>query len=553
MRTRPFLVAAAIPAVLALLYLGDLIVSSGAVPRGVTAAGLQLGGLGVDEAELRLRAEIEPRGQQPIPVTLGVARSEIDPLTVGLTVDWKGTLEQAGSQPLNPVTRIASFFTEREIDVVTVADEEALRASLEELAPIVDKAPVEGSVRIEDGTPVPVDAQAGRQLDVTAAAEVLRHDWVTGLAVALPIVELMPNTTAEEVATAIDEVARPALSAPVTVVGAGGTQGLIPEDVIAAALTFRAEGGRLVPEINETMITDGLRPQLAPSERPSRDATFDFSSGRPVLVPSEDGRGVDYQATLAGLLGVLTGIEERTMAAVYADQPAEITVADLESLGIAEVIGEFQTEGFATDSGINIKRAAAQLDGTLVGPGETFSLNAATNPRTAATGYVEAGIIENGRPARGMGGGVSQVATTLYNAAYFAGMVDVEHQEHSFYIGRYPPGREATVFGDIIDVKFRNDNPTGVLIQTEWTPNSVTVRLLGTKRYEVTSSQGPRTNPTSPNTIVVPAGEPCSASSGSPGFTITDTRTLREISTGESRTQTRTVRYHPSPKVVCGG
>ena len=59
----------------------------------------------------------------------------------------------------------------------------------------------------------------------------------------------------------------------------------------------------------------------------------------------------------------------------------------------------------------------------------TFSLNAATNPRTAATGYVEAGIIKNGRPARGMGGGVSQLATTLFNAAYFAGMVDVEHQE----------------------------------------------------------------------------------------------------------------------------
>ena len=552
-RARRLLVAAAVLAVSALLYLADLIVSSGTVPRGVTAAGVQVGGLAVDEAELRLRTELEPRATRPIPVTVGVARTEIDPVTVGLTVDWKGTLEQAGSQPLNPITRIASFFAEREVPVVTAADEGALRASLEELAPIVDRAPVEGAVRIDDGKPVPVDPQVGHRLDVTAAAEVLRRDWVTGVAVVLPLVELTPDTTAEDVATAIDEVARPAVAAPVIVVGAGGVQGTLTEDVIAAALTFGVENGRLVPEINEAVLTDELTPQLASSERPSRDATFDLGSGRPVVVPSQDGRGVDYQATLADLPAVLARTEERTLTAVYADQRAEITAADLETLGIIEVIGEFQTEGFATDSGINIKRAAAQIDGTLVGPGETFSLNAATNPRTAATGYVEAGIIENGRPARGMGGGVSQVATTLYNAAYFAGMVDVEHQEHSFYIGRYPAGREATVFGDVIDVKFRNDNPTGVLIQTEWTPSSLTVRLFGTKRYEVTSSQGPRTNPTSPNTVTIPAGEPCSASSGSPGFTITDTRTMREIGTGESRSETRTVRYNPTPKVVCGG
>ncbi|MGE3658040.1 MAG: VanW family protein [Mycolicibacterium sp.] len=367
---------------------------------------------------------------------------------MGMTVDWKATLEQAGPQPLNPITRIASFFTEREVPVVTAADEGALRASREELAPIVDKAPVEGAVRFDDGTPVPVDPQAGRQLDVKAAAEVLRRDWVTGVAVVLPLVELTPNSTAEDVATAIDEFARPAVSAPVTVVGAGGVQGTLTEDVIAATLTFRAEDGRLVPEIDQAVVTDELSPQLASSERPSRDATFDFSSGGPVVVPRQDGRGVDYRATLADLPAVLARTEERTLTAVYADPRAEITATDLENLGITEVVGEFQTEGFATDSGINIKRAAAQLDGTLVGPGETFSLTAATNPRTAATGYVEAGIIENGRLARGLGGGVSQVATTLDNAAYFAGMVDVEHQEHSFYIGRYPAGREATVFGD---------------------------------------------------------------------------------------------------------
>ena len=85
-----------------------------------------------------------------------------------------------------------------------------------------------------------------------------------------------------------------------------------------------------------------------------------------------------------------------------------------------------------------------QVNGAIVRPGETFSLNGYTGPRTAATGYVDAGIIDHGRPSRGIGGGISQFATTLYNATYFAGMTDVEHKEHSYYISRYPAAREAT-------------------------------------------------------------------------------------------------------------
>jgi len=221
-------------------------------------------------------------------------------------------------------------------------------------------------------------------------------------------------------------------------------------------------------------------------------------------------------------------------------------------MGITGEISTFTTGGFAADSGQNIKRAAEQINGKIVKPGETFSLNAATNPRTAANGYVEAGIIEDGHPARGVGGGVSQVATTTYNAAYFAGMTDVAHKEHSFYISRYPVAREATVFDNVIDLKFRNDGPTAVMIRTIWTPSSLTVKLYGTKRYEVTSTTGPRTNETPPTPVTIPKGQPCSPSQGAPGFTASDTRTLKNLQTGEVTTQKRTVKYNPSPIVVCG-
>ena len=548
---RRVLVLAAVVGALGLLYGADLLLTSGSVPRGVTVAGISVGSMGLADAEQRLQDEISSRASAPIPVTVGDARGEIDPAAAGLAIDWDATMERTGSQPLNPITRITSFFTEREVGVVSTADSTALGQALEQLGPVVDREPVEGSVRFEGTQPQPVDPQPGQRLDVAASADVLQREWANGGTVALPLTELPPTTTAEDVATAIQEVARPAVAAPVTVIGENEVRGTITPEVLATALSFRAENGALVPELNQQLVQDALGPQLAESERPGRDATFDFSGGSAVVVPSQDGRGVDYAATLTGLLDVLGRPAPREVIAVYADQPAEVTTEELQALGSPEIIGEFSTGGFAPDSGLNIRRAAELVNGTVVAPGETFSLDAVTGPRTAANGYVEAGVIDNGRASRGIAGGASQVSTTLYNAAYFAGMTLIEHKAHSFYISRYPAGREATIATGAIDNKFRNDNPTPILIRTRWTPTSVTVQIYGQRQFEVTGEFGPRTNPTQPNEVTIPAGEECHPSNGAPGFTITDTRTLRNVDTGEVRRETITTKYNPSPRVVC--
>jgi vancomycin resistance protein YoaR len=553
-RRRTLVVTGVVVALLAVLYVADLALTSGTVPRGVVVAGQDVGGLAPAEAERRVRAAVEPRTTRPVAVAVGDVTSEIDPEVAGLSVDWAATIEQAGTQPLNPITRVGSFFARREVGVATVADRGAVDTALAQLVPIVNRPPAEGTVRFEGVAPVPVPPVDGQELDLPAAHETLEREWTSGAPVQLPVRVLPPITTADDVGAAVEDVAAPAVSGPVTVQGEGVTGEITPE-VIASALSFRADPNAdpaLVPEVNRIAVEEALGPQLASSEQRGRDAKLDFVGGRPSITPSQDGRGIDYEATLKDLPTVLTKTgEERRITAVYAAQPAELTTDELEGLGITAVIGEFTTRGFAPDSGRNIRRAAQVIDGTIVEPGETFSLNAATSPRNAANGYVEAGIISEGVASRGIGGGVSQVATTLFNAAYFAGMTDVTHTPHSFYISRYPPGREATVFEGAIDLRFRNDNPTGVLIETAWTPQSVTVRLYGTKRYDVTSSTGPRTNPTEPTEVDVPDGQPCVPSSGSPGFSVTDTRTLRDVRTGEVKTERRTTKYNPTPIVSC--
>jgi vancomycin resistance protein YoaR len=556
-RRRALLITGGVVAALGLLYGGDLLFSSGSMPRGVTVVGVPVGGIPLANAEQTLRAQIEPRTTQPVAVTIGDAKTTVDPRTAGLSVDWPATVAHAGAQPLNPVTRIRSLFTSREVGVVTGSDPAALNAALTELKPAFDKPAVEGNIRFDGVTPQPVTPVAGQELDVRAAAAALDRDWASGVPVALPLTTLKPITTDADVTSAMSKVAKPAVSGPVTITGENNGKATLTPANIAAALTFHADAAAgLVPDLNQDALTAVLKPQLADSETPGRDATLDFTGPTPVVIPSQDGRGVDYPATLKLLLPVLTGTGPRRLTAVYGQQPAKLTTEGLAKLGISGIIGEFTTHGFAADSGMNIKRAAEQINGTIVQPGATFSLNAVTNPRDAAHGYVEAGIIEDGHPARGIGGGVSQVATTLYNASYFAGMTNVEHREHSFYISRYPAGREATVFDNVIDLKFRNDNPTAIMIQTVWAPGTITVRIYGTKRYDVTSTPGPRTNPTDPKTVTLPADQPdqpCTASKGAPGFTITDTRTLRDVSTGQVHTETRTVHYNPSPAIVCGG
>ncbi|MHA6620454.1 VanW family protein [Pseudonocardia sp. DLS-67] len=548
---RRVLVLAAVVGALGLLYGADLLLSSGSMPRGVTVAGVGVGTMSMAEAEERLRSEIGGRIDGPIPVTVGDARGQIDPAAAGLSIDWPGTLDRAASQPLNPITRITSFFGERETGVVTIADPTAVNQALEQLGPVVDRDPVEGTVRFDGTQPQPVDPQPGQRLDLNAAIGVLQRDWANGGVVALPVTELPPTTTAEDVATAIQEVARPAVAAPITVIGENSVQGTVTPEVLAASLSFEAENGGLAPKLNQQAIQDALTPQMAESEEPGRDATFDFSSGRAVVVPSQDGRGVDYEATVAALIGVLGRPDPREVTAVYAEKPAEVTTEELKALGNPEIIGDFTTGGFAADSGLNIRRAAQLVNGTVVQPGEVFSLDTVTGPRTAANGYVEAGVIDNGRSARGIAGGVSQVSTTLYNASYFAGMTLLEHKAHSFYISRYPAGREATIATGAIDNRFRNDNPTPIMIRTRWTPTSLTVQIYGQRKYEVTGEFGPRTDPTQPNEVTIPAGEDCHASNGAPGFTITDTRTRRDVDTGESNSETMTTRYNPAPKVVC--
>jgi vancomycin resistance protein YoaR len=538
------------------IYSVDLLVSQGSVPRGVTVAGVDVGGMDRAAAEQELRGQIEPRLTRPLAVTAGDVQGTLSPTLAGLSLDWAQTLDQAGEQPLNPFTRLASLFSSREVGVVSHADDTKLAAALDSLRGQVDREPAEGTVKFDGTNPVAVAPKPGQKLDVEAAKAAVVEKWARGENLALPVTSTPVRTTPEGVQAALEQFARPAVSGPLVVKG-DGKNATVKPDAIAAALTFEpAEGGGLTPKIDNAKIAEAAGPQLKSTEKEGKEATIVFEGGKPAVDPSTDGRTIDWDPSLKPLPDVLKKTDGREVPAIYKDSPAKVTTDQANQLGVKEVVGEFTTGGFAADSGTNIHVVAQKVNGAIVKPGETFSLNGFTGPRGKPQGYVEAGVIENGAPAREVGGGISQFATTLYNASYFAGMKDAGHREHSYYISRYPAAREATVFqnpngSSVIDLKFTNDSPTGIAIQTIWTPSSLTVKLWGTKRYTVESIPGTRGNPSDPPTKPGPA-ENCHASNGAPGFTTTDTRVLKDAASGrEVSRSTRTVHYNPQPKITC--
>jgi vancomycin resistance protein YoaR len=289
------------------------------------------------------------------------------------------------------------------------------------------------------------------------------------------------------------------------------------------------------------------------------DATVRLVAGRPRVVPGKPGVTFDPRDVTSRFLGVLTASGEgRTLEAKSVPAKPDRTTAEARRLGVRERVSAFTTHfPYAAYRNVNLTRAAQLIDGTLLEPGDTFSLNDTVGERTARNGFAKGFIISDGVFREDFGGGVSQVATTTFNAAFFAGLEDVEHKPHSFYIDRYPVGREATVAWGAVDLRFRNDTPYGVLISAnvqKSTPSqqgAMNVAMYSTKVWDIKAEQSPRYNITAPATRRL-SGPECVPNVGYGGFDIDVYRLFYKVgsSTLERRERMHTT-YTPSDSVVC--
>jgi vancomycin resistance protein YoaR len=545
-----------------ILYAIDLVASAGDVPRGVTVAGIDVGGLTHAEAEAKLRRELEPRLTRPFTVHGGDVQAQLVPAESGLGLDWPNTLGQAGHQPLSPITRIMSFFSSREVGVVTRTDQRLISQAVFGLATTKLNHPAtEGAVGFlpmsgSDGgvTPYPIEPRQGQQLtDVGASVKTITDNWLDPRGVTLPMAITPVKATAAGVHAVFDQIVVPAVAKPIVLHGQGKDAILKPVD-IAGSFQFAArDGGAVEVRIDQSKLQAACKDQLASTETDGKDAQIVFTGDQPTITPSEDARKINWENTFKPLTTILSKVDGRELPVAYDATKPSVSTEAAGALGISQVIGEFTTGGLAGPAVTNNQVLASRVSGTIVKPGETFSLGARSGPRTAENGYVPAPANEDGTGSVVVGGGVSQLASTLYNAGYLAGLADGGHLVHDTYFDRYPVGRDAKAVnadGSPVELKLTDDAPTGFAVQATVSGDSVTVRIWGTPRFRIESQTGGRSNETPPP--VQFGAAPCQASVGSPGFSVQDTRIFYDLASGtEVRRETTSSTYGPHPTILC--
>lgn len=547
------LIALAVIAIVIALYVAAVLVTGGGVRAGTTVNGVNIGGLSREEAIATLDDSVGKVAAKPIKVKAGEQQLQVDPMEAGLSFDAAATVEQASGRTLNPFTMIGSLAGTHALDPVIAVDSAKLNSQVAQLADTVDVPAIEPTITVtRRGTKVQ-EGKPGLALDQPAMAEQLTGAFMLPRKpLAAPIVTAEPNISKAAVQEAVD-VARTAVSAPVQV-DAAGTIASIRPGAIAQALNFTAEGDRFVPTLDGAVLHQAIGTQLSGVETKGRNATFKIVKGKPVVVPSVVGNGVSDEELSSKVLTVIRNPEpDRTVAVTMGVREPELTTAQAETLGVTERISTFtQKFPYAAYRVQNIGQAAERVNGTLLLPGETFSLNDTIKERTEKNGYTVGFLIGPGGVfAEDLGGGVSASATTVWTGAFFAGMEPKEVKAHSIYISRYQAGLEATVGWGLFDMSFTNTSPYGVFITTKMTNTSMTVSFWSTKVYdEIKAEFGPRTN-IKPFATIYDKSEKCLGQDGSEGFDIDVDRVFYNDGV-EAKRETISTAYRPAPKVICG-
>lgn len=552
-----------------ILYAIGYFMAGDNLPRNASIAGVAIGGLTHAEAVEKLRADFAPVAERPIAVTIGSSgepvQDELDPVAAGLAVDYEQSVTNAGvGRSLDP-RRIWLVLTGgAAIDPVILVDQDKLKAAVAGLAEEHNREPKNAELAYDDAE---VDLEPGQSgiavLDDSAGHLSQAFTEARGNLsgpVALQVSETPPEITTEEAEQVAEEYAEPAVSGPITLkAGAAGEFTVTPE-MLAESITFSTEGGELTPVLDGKKLAEEAAKEIKKVEaKKPKDATVKLVDGKPKVIPAVNGTEVGDEELKKAVESVITKSgDERTADVELTGAKAEFDTKDAEKLGIKEVTGEFTTYyPHANYRNVNIGRAAELINGTVLKPGEVFSLNDIVGERTRENGFTEGSVISGGVFKEELGGGVSQSATTTYNAMFFAGLEDIEHKPHGLYISRYPPGREATVSWGSIDLRFRNNTDYGVLVQAYVNKSknydekgSITVKMWSTKTWDKVTSTKPKKSNFTWGREVENDSPNCQPSEPTQGFDVNYSRLFYKDGK-VAKKEDFFWRYNPTNKVKC--
>ncbi len=480
---------------------------------------------------------------------------------LGYRVDLQATVDAVQRLRKSGFWKLRRDYKSRRIAPVARLDGPVLDAVIDDLERrAIGDRPSNASLAFEKGAIVVHAGQAGEIVDRQAATALIlgRLGELSPDSIRLPLIRIEPKpdpTTLESLRTVAERLTKSALL-------------LESEQPTVRIRLSRSELGQLIKiqqdgtdSFKVAFDADALS-QLLHTRRisldwPARNATLDVTADhRFVVVPEAPGYHVSASTLADRLFELANTPSKRGLIDFESGEPAKLKTSDVEHLGIHELMGSFTTRHPCCQPRVkNIHRIADLLDGVIVLPGATFSVNDFVGPRSLASGFVMAPSIEDGEMVETIGGGVSQFATTFYNALLRAGLEIVERRAHTYWFDRYPMGHEATLSIPKPDLVFRNDTKSGVLVKTEYTEKSITVKLYGDMEgrkvaFGVSGIQEVEQPPIErlPNPDIAPEKEH-TKSGGRIGWSVTTWRTVT-LASGEQKKDERKVTYKPQVRRV---
>ena len=584
--TRIGIIAAAAPLAVAawasVVFAMDRASNGGEILGGVTVGGIELSGLTEAQARRTLQALETEMAQTPIVFDVQGTRFQVLPTEIGFDLDEESLLAAAlsngregglGGQFRWWLTHLGDRGSAT-VDLAATWDPAALDPYLQQWEDTAIAAPpFEGGITVQDGQVIPENPRPGTGIDrdatialVDTAILDLGRDVVP-----VPTALRTPVLSIGEVGTAVAR-AQNLVDAPVVLSRLNPeVQVRFDRQVLASALRSEVVGPPENPQIQISLaiepLIEFLEPLRAEIEFPPADAQVVIRpDDTPTIIPGHAALLIDQEKLPAALQAAAASVTRAGVFPYKEGDPPEFSTQDAQDLGIKELL--YTATTFYTPGGDernqnrvhNIHLMADTVNGAIVMPGATFSLNEHVGQRTIEKGYRLAGaiigdIIDCCDDPANIGGGVSQFTTTLYNAVFFSGLEDVEHTPHTLYISRYPEGREATLGWPDPDLVFRNNTDAAVYIKCEYTEDSITVKFFGDNGgLTVEAELSERRFFTEPTDYYdpdesIPPGEQDITSEGSPGWTVTVYRIIT-FPDGSETTESWMWRYHPWPKRI---
>jgi vancomycin resistance protein YoaR len=454
---------------------------------GVQIAGVDVGGKTPRQARSILEGRANALASVPVTFRVGSRTWELQPRHLGIRVDWGAAVDAVRSQgngfaPLRGFRRLDLRFFGADVAPPTQVYDAALEAKLNQISAAVNVEHREASIALRGLRPEIVPSRTGHLLDRHAAAATI----VRALAslkrepAELPIQVDRPKITASDLRVAQAQV-RTALSASVHLT-LGATRWNLRPPRIARVLQLPADGRRDL-RIGGAGASSWFTALAKRVDKPPVDADWAVSKSGIRVIPDQAGHVLDVPRSAKAVLraALVTAPELRSANLTVERVTADRTTAEAQDMDIKGLVASYQTFYGGEPNRIhNVQLVSHLVDKHVIAPGETFSFNGTTGARTEDRGFLEAPVIINGELKTGLGGGVCQVSTTVFNAAYEAGLPIVSRTNHALYISHYPQGRDATVNYPDTDLRFTNDTGHWILLRTWVGSSSLTVALYGT-------------------------------------------------------------------------